>query len=372
MEEGYLLKEFYNEKLVKTIAADLGRAWPPFDREGFVESILPALEHKSLTERAMHITETMYRYLPASYGEALEILLASFGPELKANQVSGMEPFYYLPHANYVACYGLEHFELSMNALLEITKRFTAEGAIRPFIQRYPEQTLRQLSGWAKDKNVHVRRLVSEGTRPRLPWASHLEAYRKDPRPVIALLEQLKTDPELYVRRSVANNINDITKDNPGIALQTLKQWATIDDEGTQWIIRHSLRSLVKQADPQALRILGYPVPPKVKLERFELRSDRIKLGENLEFELVMVSEAKKNQALMLDYRVHFMKANGKLAPKVFKLSKKALKPGERIHLSKKHPIKPISTRKYYPGTHRLELQVNGQKMGDLAFELII
>jgi 3-methyladenine DNA glycosylase AlkC len=269
-----------------------------------------------------------------------------------------------------VAKYGLEHYDLSMQALYQMTKRFTAEGAIRPFLQKYPEQTLEILSEWAEDENCHVRRLVSEGTRPRLPWAMQLKQFIEDPRPVLELLEKLKSDPELMVRRSVANNLNDIAKDNPDLVVKILRQWKKIKDEGTQWLIRHAARTLVKKGNKDVLAILGYSPKVDISISKIKLDNSTVKMGEALNFSFEVKSTAKQAQNLVIDYVIHHVKANGKLTPKVFKLINKNLESGQALKISKTHPFRFITTRKYYPGKHALEIQVNGSSYGKVSFEL--
>jgi 3-methyladenine DNA glycosylase AlkC len=274
-----------------------------------------------------------------------------------------------MPQNDFVARYGLDDFDISMRALYEMTKRFTAEGAIRAFIQKYPDQTLRVLRQWAQDPNCHVRRLVSEGTRPRLPLAPRLRDFIRDPRPVLALLEQLKADPELMVRRSVANNLNDIAKDHPDLVVETLARWKQAAAPGTPWIIGHAARTLLKQGHAGALALLGYAAT-SISVASFQLKQAKVNLGEDLVFAIDIQSTADEPQSLMIDYVVHHLKANGKLAPKVFKLAKKRLHPHETLSLSKRHAFRPLSTRVYYPGRHALELQINGQRWGWQEFEL--
>jgi 3-methyladenine DNA glycosylase AlkC len=272
---------------------------------------------------------------------------------------------------DFVAAYGLEHLDLSLGALYELTKRFTAEGAIRTFLQRYPEQTLAQLAEWASDPNCHVRRLVSEGTRPRLPLAPRLRAFVKDPRPVLALLELLKADPVLMVRRSVANNLNDIAKDHPDLVVETLARWKQAADPGTEWIIGHAARTLLKQGHTGALALLGYGAETAISPASLQLSQTSVRMGEDLVFAIEIQSTADAPQNLMIDYVVHQRKANGKLAPKVFKLARKRLGPRETLNLTKRHAFRLLSTRVYYPGRHALELQINGQRWGWQEFELV-
>ena len=251
-----------------------------------------------------------------------------------------------------------------------MTKRFSAEGAIRPFLLNYPERTLSILSDWAGDENCHVRRLVSEGTRPRLPWTMQLKPFIEDPRPVLRLLEKLKSDSVLMVRRSVANNLNDIAKDNPDTVVKTLARWMKIENEGTKWLIRHAARTLVKQGNKDALAVLGYSSTVEVKVANLQAHEPVVKMGHDLNFSFEVRSISRQEQDLVIDYVIHHAKANGRLAPKVFKLAQRKMRPGEAVLLTKRHSFRPISTRKYYPGKHVLEIQVNSERYGKLEFEL--
>lgn len=221
----FQVRDVFNERVVDQLAADLKRAWPGFDANGFSRTINSRLKSFSFSERAALILDSLWEFLPKDYPHALKIILKSLPPELENREITNYDRFIIMPLNDYVAKYGLEHYDLSMQALYELTKRFTAEGAIRAFILSEPKKTLAILSRWAEDKNCHVRRLASEGTRPRLPWTMQLKPFINDPRPVLTLLEKLKTDPELMVRRSVANNLNDIAKDNPDLVVATLKRW---------------------------------------------------------------------------------------------------------------------------------------------------
>ncbi|MGH2708582.1 MAG: DNA alkylation repair protein, partial [Actinomycetota bacterium] len=217
----------------------------------------------------------------------------------------------YMPHVFFVQKYGLDDFEAAMRVQYELTKRFSAESSIRAFLVRYPENTYARLVEWAHDESVHVRRLVSEGTRPRLPWAPRLRAFQEDPRPVIALLELLKDDPERYVQRSVANNLNDIGKDHPDLAVEVCRRWSTGASPGREWIVRHALRSLVKEAHRGALETLGVGGKPNVSVTGVRLVPPSVKLGGELRFSFEIASTGDRVQELLIDYAVHFVKANG-------------------------------------------------------------
>ncbi len=271
-----------------------------------------------------------------------------------------MAVFRYLPHVCYVSKYGLDHFEHAMQLQYELTKRFSAEFSIRGYIEKYPDATYARLQHWATDPNPHVRRLVSEGSRPRLPWAPRLRAYQKDPRPVIALLELLKDDPELYVRRSVANNLNDIAKDHPDLAVEVCRRWSKGASPECRWIIKHALRSLVKQGHPGALELLGVGAKPKIRISPAKFMPKTVRLGGLVTFEFTVTSTAAKPQTLQIDYRVHFVKANGKAAPKVFKLKRLELPARAAVTLGGRVSFAPMTTRRSYPGMHTFEAVING------------
>lgn len=359
------LKHFFDARLIQSLADELRRAYPSLDRRRFVSEGLLGLDALELTARGAHLAEVMHRHLPRDYGAAVKVLVASLGPEHERSDTFGMAPFRYLPHACFVAKFGLDHFEASMAAQLELTKRFTAEGSIRPFLVRYPEQTYERLVRWASDPNVHVRRLVSEGTRPRLPWAPRLRAFQENPAPVLALLELLKDDAERYVQRSVANNLNDIAKDHPNVVVDVCRRWREGAGEGRLWIVRHALRSLVKGGNAGALQLLGVGAKPRVDVTSVRVTPARPRIGESVAISFELESTGRAAQELMIDYRVHFVKANGAPRAKVFKLRRVRLVAQARAHLSAKVSLVDMTTRKHYPGRHAVELLVNG-----VAFEL--
>ena len=221
------LKHFFDAQVVRSIARDITRVQPTFPERAFVKACLSGLDQLELLARAWQIADAMQRYLPEPFERAARVLLDSLGPELQKHGGHGLAPFRYLPHVFFVQRYGLDDFELAIEAQYELTKRLSAETSIRPYLERYPERTLARLRLWAADPNTHVRRLVSEGTRPRLPWAPRLRAFIADPAPVLELLELLKHDSERYVQRSVANNLNDIAKDHPDVVVATCQRWAS-------------------------------------------------------------------------------------------------------------------------------------------------
>jgi 3-methyladenine DNA glycosylase AlkC len=354
------LKHFFNEEVIRSIADALRRAHRRFPQRAFVTACLTGLDALELTARARHIAKAMHECLPTSFPAAAKILSDSLGPELTSTDTFGMAPFHYLPHVFFVQTYGLDDFEAAMQLQYELTKRFSAESSIRAFLVRHPEETYARLREWARDDNVHVRRLVSEGSRPRLPWAPRLPAFQADPRPVIALLEMLRDDPERYVQRSVANNLNDIGKDHPSLAVDICKRWLKDAPPGREWIVRHALRSLVKKGDRAALKVLGVGSRPMVRVEAFRLTPKAVRIGDALRFSFELVSTGEKHQDLLVDYAVHFVKANGSTSRKVFKLKRISLAAATRVELRGSVSFRDMTTRRHYAGRHRLDVLVNG------------
>jgi 3-methyladenine DNA glycosylase AlkC len=237
------------------------------------------------------------------------------------------------------------------------------------FLQDDLDRTLSIIKKWTVNENAHIRRLASEGTRPRLPWAVRVKTLLEKPSHCFPILQDLKADNEKYVQKSVANHLNDISKDHPEIMLQLVKSWDNTN-QSTQWIIRHAARTLVKKGNRQALALFGAGRKPQINLRKFALNTSRLQLGDNLEFELELVSCAKKEQQLIIDYRIHYVKASGHTSPKVFKLKTATLKPGQPLTLRKKHPVKNFTTRKHYSGRHLIELLINGRSINSLPFQL--
>jgi len=323
MESGYELRDIFNKDIVNKISHNIKNIRDEFNAESFCKDINAGLAPLGLKERSLLITRNLKKYLPENYSEAIKILLLSLGPELESEDLTGMDGFLIMPYCGYVSQYGLDHFEISIEALYQMTKRFTAEEAIRSFIKKYPDKTMTILHQWASDGNVHVRRLVSEGTRPRLPWAEQLPVFIKDPSPVINLLEKIKHSPELYVRRSIANNLNDISKDHPKLVVDTLKIWQKDNSENMSWLIRHATRTLVKKGHKGALELLGYPANPEIKLANFKITPENLKFGNKLDITFEIISRSSDIQNLMIDYIIDFVKANNKTFSKVFKMSQK-------------------------------------------------
>ncbi len=354
------LKSYYGPDVPERIGAMIVAVEPDFPVEKFVTDALDGFEGLELTPRARNIARALAHHLPADYERSVDILVRSLGPPIDADELTGIDAFLYLPHVFYVAEHGLDHWEASMRAQHELTRRFTAEYSIRAFIDHEPERTLARLREWTADASPHVRRLVSEGTRPRLPWAPRLQRFVVDPAPVLELLELLKDDPALYVRRSVANNLNDIGKDHPDVLVETCRSWAVDAGDERWWLIRHALRSAVKRGDADALTLLGFSDPEAAEVNSFEIAPARPRIGDMVRVSFELRNGGAERARFNSDLRVHFVKANGRTSPKMFKVREVELDPRRSVTLSKTISLQQRTTRTHHPGEHAVELVVNG------------
>jgi 3-methyladenine DNA glycosylase AlkC len=356
--ESSAFKHWFGQDLLRRIAKSLAKVHSDFDSKAFL-ALMPSLEKLEMKPRVLTIRDELRRQLPESYPKALKILLNA----VEKGKLSGFDLW---PFTEFVQTYGLEHRKISLDALKYLTPLFTAEFAIRPFLRLHPDETLAYLLKCAKDENVHLRRWASEGSRPRLPWGERLQDFVKDPKPTREILDVLKFDPELYVRKSVSNHLNDIAKDHPDYVIKVLSAWKKEAGSDAQllkrvdWIIHRSLRTLIKAGYPAALKLIGVQHGADVKLSKLKINQRDYTVGDRLEFEFTLQSESTKAQKLVVDYIVHFKKSNQSNAPKVFKLKTVALPAGESLTLRKSHHLKAVTTRVHYAGEHWLDIQVNG------------
>lgn len=352
---------------IETFADCLQDAYSDLNRDALLADIFNAQwDTLELKERMAHIVEALAKHLPSDFARATQILIEATG----AAQLS--ESFIPIVPCDYVAAYGLAEWQLSMDALEILTQYGTAEGAIRPFILQESERTMAKMCEWTTHENEHVRRLASEGCRPRLPWNMALPEFKDDPTPILPILNALKNDPADYVQRSVANNLNDIAKDNPAVVIATLREWNQHPTPEIKWITSHGLRTLIKAGNRDALALLGYPSKLAIAVNSFQLDKQQVTMGDAIEISFAVQSISDEPQNLMIDYVLHAVKVNGKRSPKVWKLKKVVLNGGEQLDISKKHLFKPVTTRKYYAGAHRIELQINGDIYGGVDFELVL
>ena len=371
------LKHLLNHAVPPHIAAQLHQAWPGFDRAAFLADIAPGYEALELMQRGRRIAEAMHRHLPPVYPEAVDILVASMGSAMALDAAgepvangSGHSAFMYLPHSMFIAEHGLAHFEASMRAQHALTQRFTAEFSIRPYLEHHTQATLGQLMLWTADANAHVRRLASEGSRPRLPWAPRLRQFMHDPRPLLPLLERLKDDPSSYVRRSVANHLNDIGKDHPDTLTSIARQWLVDAPEPRQRLVRHALRFAVKRGDADALAALGMGHAVTLDVHQVAIMPAQPRIGAAVNIAFDLHNPKPVTQQVLADLRVFYVKAGGGTGAKVFKLKTLALPAGATQRLSKRLSLAQMTTRVHHPGAHRVELVLNGQAHALGQFEL--
>ncbi|HEV7306906.1 DNA alkylation repair protein [Ensifer sp.] len=361
------LKNLLHPGVVTAIADAIGSNTANFDGVRFKALAGDGLEALELMQRSLQIRDALVETLPQRFALAAPVLASC----LPNDHTPGLSGWSLLPVSQYIALRGLDDFDLSLSMLKVLTPHFTAEFGIRVFIDRDQERALQTISRWVADANHHVRRLASEGTRPRLPWAMRLPKLIRDPGPILPILTALIDDPEDYVRRSVANSLNDIAKDHPDIVVDFVARHIGTASPERRQLLRHASRTLLKQGHPAALSNFGFAAPAGIDA-RLVLDRSQIILGESLNLRLAVSHDADTSQKVIIDYAVHHRKANGTTSPKVFKWTSTMLAPGAWIEIEKRHAIRPITTRRYYPGSHRIVVLVNGQEAAVADFDLAL
>jgi len=370
-------KTSLNAALVAEAAAHLQRAWPAFERERFESLASDGLDALELKQRAMHICDALQATLPADFATAAAIVEAALAPPYPGEDLGslrmahdGLAGWIVWPLGEFVARNGIDQPERALQTLHALTQRFSAEFAIRPFLARHPALALSTLQRWTRDPSHHVRRLASEGSRPRLPWGMQLRALVADPTPTLPILLALQDDPSAYVRRSVANHLNDIAKDHPGVVADWLRTHLPGASKERKALLRHASRTLVKRGDPAILATWGvgraFEGEASVAVAPAE-----VEFGGELTLEATLRSSSTSPQALVVDYAVHHVKANGGTSAKVFKGWTLSLAPAEVRVLARRHSLRPISTRRYHAGRHAVEILVNGAAVASAGFELL-
>lgn len=353
------LKNLYSEELIASLSRELELVYDDFNSDAFHKGIFcDDWEQKELKERMAHVSVTLHKYLPENYQESVEILKSV------SSHFSG---FGYMSFPCFVELYGLDEYEVSIPALEHFTEHSSSEFAVRPFIRKYPGRMMAQMEKWAESDNHHLRRLASEGCRPRLPWAGALPEFKKNPDPILRVLEKLKNDNSEYVRRSVANNLNDISKDNPQVTISVAKKWMGRNPH-TDRLMKHACRTLLKQGNREVLEMFGFVKPGHIRVEEFKIQ-ESVVMEEILNFSFILKTQHGRLGKLRIEYAVDFMKKNGKPSRKLFKISESDFS-GQKKVIRKKHSFKSISTRKYYAGTHGLAVVVNGKELTSDIFIL--
>ena len=360
-------KNRYNQASIAELSKALESSTKNFDAARFLDLALRQLHTLEMKERVNQITEALHAALDSSYQVSLEALVAviksSTNPE-------GLTGFILWPIANYIEVYGRNSRHLSFQGIFLVTKQFTGEFAIRPFIEDDPEDTMKTLLEWSLDPCEHVRRLSSEGARPNLPWGKKVRWLNQNPDRLIAILERLRHDSSLYVRKSVANHLNDISRIDPSLLIKTLRAWDKDPGIHGLWIKRHALRSLLKQGHCDALSLMGFASETQISIHDLNLSSHQVPIGGELELSFALKNEGSQAANLMVDYIIGFRKANGSLSDKVFKLKTVQLKANTLLRIRKKISLKPVTTRTLYAGIHEVKIQVNGKVKAQVDFLL--
>lgn len=368
MAQNFSLKDqLFNEEKTRYLAGLFAAADADFDAEAFEAQVMSRLLDLELKERMAWIADCLQQAIPGALPDIAPRLLSALPPPLDPSKTDDdFGDFIFAPLGDWVVAVGLDHPDLALDVLDELTQRFSMEWAIRPFLNAHQDKVLDRMQAWCAHDSYHVRRLVSEGTRPRLPWGQAVGLELTDPLP---LLDRLHSDPTRYVTRSVANHLNDITKKDPDLVLDRLLQWREggQDADELRWMTSHTLRGLVKSGHPGAMKMLGFD--PDAAISADIQVNDEARIGGALTFDVSLGGTG--DQPVLIDYIIHFQRPGGKTSAKVHKLKQTALRDGA-LTLSKTHKLKGNATTfKLVPGPHRLEVQVNGQVRAGVDFQLL-
>lgn len=363
-----VLKDIYSPIFYDKLADTLVQTIPSFEKKMFIAQIFDdSFSQKELKDRMRHTTKVLRNFMPDDFGSAADILEKTIVLLRKNQQGEDSLAYIFLP--DYIEMYGLEDYENAIRSIEFVTQFISCEFAVRPFIIKYGDQMIHQMKKWSLHESHKVRRLASEGSRPRLPWAMALPELKKNPEAILPLLENLKNDPSEYVRRSVANSLNDIAKDHPHMVLAVAQKWKGHSKE-TDAIIKHGSRTLLKQGHPEILSHYGLD-SKGLEITGFTITTPKVRIKENLEFVFAVENTNDKPKNIRLEYAVYYNKANGQLSKKVFKISERIYLSGQKESITRKQSFKLITTRKFYPGLHKLSLIINGDEKNTGIFELI-
>ncbi|MEO3782647.1 DNA alkylation repair protein [Actinocorallia sp. B10E7] len=350
------LKERVNEESVGALADGVAAAWAPFERDAFVREALSGLDGLELKARVRRVAEALDGRLPLPFPEAAAVLRESAG-KVRLDLWSGW------PATEYVGARGLAHLEPAMETLAALTPFSTGEFAVRPLLERYREEALEILCGWAGSPDEHLRRLASEGTRARLPWGARV-GWLMEPGPTLPILDRLRDDPSEYVRRSVANHVNDLAKDHPEFVVGLLSRWRAEGGSHVESVLRHALRGLLRAGHSGALSLVG-AVPGNGRVERLEIDDPLVPIGGRLRFTVTL--GAREPGPLVLKYLI---RRDG--SRRTFHLGNRTAVGGdERFTVAKAHSYRPVTTRREPPGPRVLEIIVNGEVRASAPFTVV-
>lgn len=371
------LKNNFNKERVTFLSSEIKKVYPDFNSKKFQKDIFKTLLDLELKDRVKLISNVLKLNLPENYEKSIGILLKTLCHEKEyekfkwqGKEIKGVHGFLVWPYTQFVQDFGLEDFEVSMMAIYEMTKRFTGEFAIRDFIQKYDKDVFKLLNTWSKDPSYHVRRLVSEGTRPSLPWATKVDVINKNLNRNIQLLEKLKNDSDEYVRKSLANHLNDISKIDEDLMLRTCERWSKPNDLNMQKLIRHACRTLLKKANLRALKLNEFTLNPKVKKSKVSVCSKKIRKGDSLQLQLEITSSVNYEQNLLIDYHVQYPSTGDKVKLKQFRYKQINLLPYENLKLSKKITFKDLSIRTLILGNYQISIKIGDLDLGQCTFQI--
>lgn len=363
------LKDLYSPEFYDRFAKPASAVLPAFNKKKFNQLIFDKdWGSKELKQRMRHTAEVLHHFLPDDFEQAAEQIISLIRHLQKSGFTENGLEFMFLP--DYVEVYGIDHFRSSVRCMEQVTQFTSCEFAVRPFLLRYPDKMMQQMQRWSLHKDHKVRRLASEGTRPRLPWAMAVPALKKDPAPVLSILENLKQDSSEWVRRSVANNLNDIAKDHPQIVTAIAKKWKGLGKE-TDAIIKHGCRTLLKKGDAEILSYYGLSNSQDIQLTKTSLLTPEVRIGKELCFAFHVHNRSGRSQTVRLEYGIYYLRLNGQLSKKVFKISERMLAPDEKLTVQRKQSFRLITTRRFYPGQQQLSIIINGQERKTMPFILL-
>lgn len=362
------LKNVYDQQFLENFTQAVIQVTPNFKRSEYIAAIFDKeWQGKELKQRMRHLAMTLHEYLTNDFEQNASLLVAIVEQLQKNGLKENSFEYMFLP--DYIEVFGLKHYEVSIRAITYITQFTSCEFAVRPFILSYPDPMIDQLTQWAKHQHCMVRRLASEGSRPRLPWAMAIPAFKENPKYVIPILEQLKNDEAETVRRSVANHLNDIAKDNPDVVIALAKKWKG-KTKNTDWVVKHGCRTLLKQGNPEIMPLFGFSSVNAIKIKNLTVETPIVAIGNNLTFSFDLVNQNNHPQLIRLEYGIYFMKANGTLSRKVFKISEKEYDGSSTTTIKRHQPFKVITTRKLHHGNHQVSIIVNGHEIDKADFEI--
>lgn len=363
-----LLKDIYSEKFFDQFSAIATEVIPDFEKRKFKQLIFSREWKKlELKERMRHCASTLHYFMPKEFPEAANIIQKLITTLRQKGIVESGIEYMFLP--DYIEVYGVDHLSASVKLMEFVTQFTSCEFAVRPFLLRYPEAMIRQMIAWSRHKNERVRRLASEGSRPRLPWAMGVPFLKKNPSTILPILENLKNDPSEIVRRSVANSLNDISRDHPAITLSIVKKWKGRSAE-TDQLIKHASRTLLKKGNTDALTLFGLRHDKSIEITSFKILTPAVKIGQKLQFSFSLINRGNKSILLRIEYGLYYRKLNGQLSRKVFKISDRTIEKNKTLAIEKTQSFRPITTRKFYTGEHQLSIIINGRESGTKKFIL--